>query len=195
MKFKMIKLFEQFLDSLGNEESYASVPKIVLDNIKKIKVNYINFEGELKTGIIECNIKVAEDLELIFKELLDIKFPIKEINPISLYDNDDMKSVIANNCSCFNYRLIAGSNDLSDHSTGNAIDINPMQNPWIHPSAHKIEGRQYKPGERGTITEEVVDIFKSYGWKWGGDWNNPDYQHFFKPDVELKKEIMKFYGM
>ena len=101
-----------------------------------------------------------------------------------------MISVKDNNTSCFNFRYVIGSDKLSDHSTGNAIDINPMQNPWVHPSSHKIEGRKYDPSQKGTITEEIVNIFKKYGWDWGGNWRNPDYQHFFKPDMELKKQIL-----
>jgi hypothetical protein len=81
---------------------FEQMSEIVLDNITRIKVDYINFDGEIKIGCIECNIKVAEDIISIFKKILDIKFPIKEINPISFYDNDDMRSVKANNTSCFN---------------------------------------------------------------------------------------------
>lgn len=178
----MIKFFEAFI---------SGTPEIVWRNITKIRVNYIDFNGDAKSGVIECNKKVAKELESIFKELFRIKFPIKEINPISYYDNDDMRSVKANNTSCFNYRFVIGSNKLSDHSTGNAIDINPMQNPWVHPSAHKIEGREYNPLKKGTITDDVVEIFKLYGWSWGGNWKNPDYQHFFKPDNDLKNEILR----
>jgi hypothetical protein len=55
-----------------------------------------------------------------------------------------------------------------------------MQNPWIHTSA--LNKYIYKPGEKGTIesSSDVVNIFKKFGWSWGGDWKNPDYQHFFK---------------
>ena len=148
-------------------------------------------EGEDEKGTLVCHLDkkgkvVAYDVSTGKKK----KFPIEKIVPIEEFNNDDMESVRQNNTSCFNFRYVIGSNKLSDHSTGNAIDINPMQNPWIHPSAHKIPNREYIPGKKGTITNEVVEIFKSYGWNWGGNWRNPDYQHFFKPDNKLKEEVL-----
>jgi hypothetical protein len=163
------------------------IPKIVIDNITSINVEYIDFDGSVKNGDIVCNKNISFELSKIFGEIFNLKFPISKIRPIEYYNDDDMESVKDNNTSCFNFRYVIGSDKLSDHSTGNAIDINPMQNPWVHPSAHKIEGRKYDPSQKGTITEEIVNIFKKYGWDWGGNWRNPDYQHFFKPDMELKK--------
>jgi len=186
-----------YMDELENLQSMkylklfeSNIPKIILNNITDIQVRYINFDGHTKFGTIICNRKISEELKLIFNEIYDLKFPIYQINPIEKFNNDDMESVKSNNSSCFNYRKVIGSNNLSDHSTGNAIDINPMQNPWVHPSAHKIEGREYNINKVGTITKNIVDIFKKYGWGWGGEWRNPDYQHFFKPDNDLKNQIL-----
>lgn len=166
------------------------IPKIIQDNITEIEVRYFNFENEDKLGIVICNKNVSDDLTHIFNEIFELKFPIERISPISVFDNDDEKSVRGNNTSCFNFRYVIGSNKLSDHSTGNAIDINPMQNPWVHPSAHKIDGRKYEPNQKGTITKDIVDIFSKYGWNWGGNWRNPDYQHFFKADNQLKQKLI-----
>ena len=165
-------------------------PEIILKNISTISVRYIDFNGNDKSGDIICNKKVCDELKSIFSEIYDLQFPIKQISPISEFNDDDMESVKNNNTSCFCYRYVIGSDKLSDHSTGNAIDINPMQNPWVHPSAHKIEGRKYDSNQKGTITPEIVDIFKKHGWLWGGNWRNPDYQHFFKPDNELKSLVI-----
>jgi hypothetical protein len=167
------------------------IPEIILSNLTTINVVFVDFDGNTQNGEIVCNVKVSSDLELIFNEIYDLRFPIYQIKPIEAFDNDDMKSVVNNNTSCFNFRMVIGSNKLSDHSTGNAIDINPMQNPWIHPSAHKIPGREYNTESKGTINSGVVEIFKKYGWNWGGDWKNPDYQHFFKPDNDLKNKVLQ----
>ena len=37
----------------------------------------------------------------------------------------------ADNTSAFNFRVVAGSGTLSQHAFGRAIDINPVENPWI----------------------------------------------------------------
>ena len=64
---------------------------------------------------------------------------------------------------CYYPRFIAGSTTLSNHSFGLAIDINSLEN------------------QRGTVGEMhplVVEIFKNWGFAWGGDWNYTDPMHF-----------------
>lgn len=176
-------MLEQYL--IGIE-----IPTILRENLDIINIKHYDFDNQIVDGTIICNKKISNDLKLVFDDILKIKFPINSVIPISEFKWDDMESVKLNNSSCFNYRLVIGSTKLSDHSTGNAIDINPFQNPWVHPSAHKIEGRKYDKKQIGTINDEIVTIFKKYGFSWGGDWRNPDYQHFFKPDNELKEIIL-----
>ena len=178
----IIKNFELF------ENASLQPPRILLDNIESIEVKYINFDGDIKTGNIICNRGISNDLREIFEELLNRKFPIYQIKPISEFNNDDEESVKANNTSCYNYRFVLGSNKMSDHSTGNAIDINPIQNPWLSPLA--IQGLEYDISKPGTVDESIVSLFKRYGFSWGGYWKTPDYQHFFKPDLDLKNKIL-----
>ena len=89
----------------------------------------------------------------------------------------------------FNDRPIEGSEVLSYHQLGCAIDVNPLVNPYIKFSTNAIlpiTGETYLDrtlDEKGMITEEseCVKIFKKYGWSWGGDWHSlKDYQHFEK---------------
>ena len=61
-----------------------------------------------------------------------------------------------------------GNCGVSTHAYGLAIDINATTNP-------------YSTKAQGLITDIpklVVGAFKRYGFKWGGDWNNPDAMHF-----------------
>lgn len=187
---RKIKLFEDFsVDGFLDKED---IPEFVKGQIDVIEVRYLNFSGDIKTGKIVCHKSISKDLLEIFDRILEIKFPIYSISPVSEFSWDDMESVRANNSSCFNWRFVIGSNKLSDHALGLAMDINPMENPWVHPSAHVIPGRKYDLEQKGTIEKgsQVVDIFKEYGFKWGGDWRNPDYQHFFKPSEEIKNKII-----
>ena len=39
----------------------------------------------------------------------------------------------ADNTSCFNYRVVAGTNRVSKHGLGTAVDINPRENPYLGP--------------------------------------------------------------
>ncbi|MET0523813.1 MAG: M15 family metallopeptidase, partial [Nocardioides sp.] len=64
---------------------------------------------------------------------------------------------------CYYPRFIAGSTTLSNHAFGLALDLN-------------VPGNQR--GTVGEIDRVVVDIFKSWGFGWGGDWNYTDPMHF-----------------
>lgn len=156
------------------------IPKEILEVLVITTVKYYGFDDIIHQGDIIVHKKLEDDVKGIFEDLLSIKFPIQSIIPISEFEWSDYQSCKANNSSCFNYRVVAGTTELSEHAKGCAIDINPFQNPWIHKNAHKIEGRVYKAGNKGTINDDVVQIFNKYGWNWGGIWKNPDYQHFFK---------------
>lgn len=162
--------------------------------IDKVSILYINFEGKESDGLLEVHIDVKDEVIKIFNEIKEIKFPIFQMKTIDNYDNDDEKSVVANNSSAYNFRFVSGTTKLSDHAIGLAIDINPVQNPWVHPSALNLF--PYKPGEKGTIEKdsEIVKIFEKYGWSWGGNWRNPDYQHFFKGGDVNKKIKNKLYS-
>jgi hypothetical protein len=106
---------------------------------------------------------------------------------MNYYDGDDDAADVDNNTSSFNDRVVAGTNTLSLHAYGAAIDLNPVQNPFVTVTGGKheaspAEGKLYldrnvaKPG----MAEPVIDIFADNGFSiWGGDWHNPiDYQHF-----------------
>ena len=64
---------------------------------------------------------------------------------------------------CYYPRFIAGSTTLSNHAFGLALDLN-------------VPGNQR--GTVGEIDRDVVQIFKSWGFAWGGDWCYTDPMHF-----------------
>ena len=72
---------------------------------------------------------------------------------------------LSNFGGCYNFRPIRGSNNLSNHALGIAIDIDPENNPL-----------GAKVGKMPTI---VIDAFKKQGFKWGGDYKGrKDWMHF-----------------
>jgi D-alanyl-D-alanine carboxypeptidase len=64
---------------------------------------------------------------------------------------------------CYYPRFIAGSTTLSNHAFGLALDFNTAGN---------------QRGTVGEIDRDVVQIFKSWGFAWGGDWSYTDPMHF-----------------
>lgn len=156
------------------------------ENIRKelvlVSVPYVSFDGEEHEGQLVVHKGVADEVEEIFKKLFEIHFPIQSVVPVVAYGWDDDASMTANNSSAFNYRVIFGTDRLSNHSDGRAIDVNPMQNPYTQRDGVVVPlGARYDLAQPGTITRKVADIFKSYGWEWGGDWEDrKDWQHFEK---------------
>ena len=156
-----------------------------------LKVLHYNKEGEELEGELICHKDIADDLLAIFRELHRAKYPIERMVLIDEFDADDEASMRANNTSAFNFRPASGMRRLSKHSTGMAIDINPLYNPLVK---HR-EGRTRVYPSTGTpyidrtqdFPYKIVKgdlcyrLFKQYGFSWGGDWRrSKDYQHFEK---------------
>ncbi len=166
-------------EAIGNQDIPAQIKK----KLDLVEVEYYALDGKLHRGQIVIHQSLKADLVKIFRQLKEAKFPIAKMIPVSRYDFSDDKSMEDNNTSAFNYRVIDGSNKLSNHALGRAIDINPLFNPFIKNGETKPSTAKYDATVPGTITKDssVVKIFKKNGWKWGGNWKNlKDYQHFEK---------------
>lgn len=153
-----------------------------IEQLRLLEISHYNFLGNIVVGQLVVLDKIAENVLKIFEQLLIVKFPIQNIKPIDAYNGNDELSMESNNSSCFNFRPIAGSDRLSIHSYGLAIDINPVQNPFIEindkTNIVKIfpkEGGKYlnRGNIRAGMVEPIVGIFKKHGFEWGGNWNSP----------------------
>ena len=172
----------------------AKCPPEIRDRQRLVAVTYVGFDGLVHAGQIVVDRDLVDDIQAVFAVALREKFPIQSVVPISAAKYrkggawDDDLSMIANNTSGFNYRLVSGGTSLSNHATGRAVDINPVQNPYIRGKAKALPpGSVYRVAERGTLTADhpVTKAFVARGWTWGGNWTTTvDYQHFEKP---LKK--------
>ena len=70
---------------------------------------------------------------------------------------------------CYYPRFIANTTSLSNHSFGLALDLNVPGN-----------GR----GTVGEMDRDVVAIFKTWGFAWGGDWRLTDPMHFERSEIK-----------
>ena len=59
------------------------------------------------------------------------KYPIRRMRLIDAYGSDDRRSMAADNTSAFNCRFVAGTTRWSMHAYGTAIDLNPIENPYV----------------------------------------------------------------
>jgi len=177
-------LIEHSKMNLDEALNGTKAPKEIIDSLIIVDVEYYNFDKKLCKGQLVINYTLKEDILEAFELIKKLKFPIAKVIPIVKYNWDDNKSMSDNNTSAFNYRFVANTNRLSNHSWGRAIDINPFQNPAIYNDG-KISprGAMYDTNAAGTLTanSDIVKFFKSRGWRWGGDWTSlKDYQHFDK---------------
>jgi hypothetical protein len=149
-----------------------------------VRFDYVGFDGALHNdGRIVVLDAVGEHVGRLFDALRAARFPIRKAVPINAYDGDDDRSIADDNTSAFNHRRVDGSSGLSQHSYGTAIDINPIENPYIEkgkvspPSGAAFVARQ---PQRAGMVEPVVRIFAAHGFRvWGGRWaRQRDYQHF-----------------
>ena len=161
----------------------SKAPSFVIDSLLLLNVNYFGFDNKIHKGQIVVNKKCHSSINIIFNELLKIRFPIYSVKPISFFNWNDSLSMAQNNTSSFNFRTVDGTSKMSYHAYGLAIDINPLLNPYIKENYFsKPENAVYDTTAPGTIhtNSEVVRIFKKHGWKWGGDFYDiKDYQHFY----------------
>lgn len=165
---------------------------VQMHQLALVEVPYKNFDGENKVGEILVLKTLEKNVLRIFQRLVEIDFRIHSIILINEFGGDDNKSMEANNSSSFNCRNITGTDRYSKHSYGVAIDINPVQNPFISENGKVLpkEGEKFLDRDDvriGMITSEVVDIFSENGFSvWGGDWKSmKDYHHFEVSDDQI----------
>jgi peptidoglycan L-alanyl-D-glutamate endopeptidase CwlK len=168
----------------GEAVAGTTAPREVLDALCLINIRYWGFDGRLHAGQLVIHRELAAEIGEIFALLEQWNFPIGGAVPIVRYGWSDEASMAADNTSAFNYRFIAGTQTLSRHATGRALDINPLRNPALYPSGRIAPaGALYRPGDPGTFTGEhpAVLAFRKRGWRWGGDFDHMrDYHHFEK---------------
>ena len=174
-----------------NGVSYHENDTVSFDDLRYLNVLYVNFDGITQTGEIICNKAIAKDFIEIFKALYDASYQIEKIQLVDEYNGDDDLSCADNNTSCFNYRVVAGSNNLSKHALGLAIDINPFYNPYItypdgkeriSPEGSEIYADRSLDDQRLIKKNDFCyNLFIEHGFTWGGEWKSlKDYQHFQK---------------
>jgi len=163
------------------------------ERLRYLRVPFVGFDGEPHRGELVVRAAYARDVLTVFERLYDARWPIRRMRLVSDYGGDDDRSMAANNTSGYNCRTVAGETRWSDHAYGAAIDLNPVQNPYVlDGSVLPPAGRPFADLDRSARAEvprgviragdPVVRAFAQIGWEWGGAWSDPDYQHFYAGD-------------
>ena len=159
---------------------------VPLSELRLLTVSHWDLEGAVRQGELVVAAPHAGAITTVFSRLFDARFPIAQIRLVDEFGGDDDRSMAANNTSAFNCRRATGSRSWSEHAYGRAVDINPVQNPFVTSGGAVLPpaGRAFvdrASGAPGLITGDgpVVAAFASVGWRWGGAWSSGrDYQHF-----------------
>jgi len=156
------------------------------EELRLLALPYWGFDDRPHPGSMVVRASVAPAVIEVFQQLYDRRFPIRRMEPIDVFGGSDDASIAADNTSGFNCRnaVAAGAPHWSAHAYGEAIDVNPVENPYL-------EGGRILPPEGAAFTDrsavrpgmavrgsELNAAFAAAGWYWGGGWASPDYQHF-----------------
>jgi hypothetical protein len=155
--------------------------------LRLLRVSHWGFDGRAHRGRLVVNRDAAAAMLRVMRRLYSLRFPIRQMRLVDAFGADDRRSMAADNTSAFNCRFVAGSGGVwSEHAYGRALDLNPLENPYVTES-----GYVSPPGgapfadrsrhRRGMVHHAgpVVAAFAAVGWQWGGNWPWPrDYQHF-----------------
>lgn len=188
--FTIQKISDRVFDRMY-KKSYKEDCTVPRSELRYLRVLHADGEGNTRIGELVVNKSIAKDCKEIFYKLYKRNYPIEKMVLVDEYDADDNESMADNNTSSFNYRVVEGTTNLSKHSLGLAIDINPRYNPYIHTLNGEVvcspaNGADYQDRTKEfpykIDTEDYAyQLFTSYGFQWGGAWNSSkDYQHFQK---------------
>ncbi|MFB9375949.1 cell wall-binding repeat-containing protein [Kineococcus gynurae] len=153
-------------------------------DLRRVTVPTVDLAGRARTGSIVVHADVAAATVRIFDDLYVAGFPVASMRPVEAFGGSDDASMAADNTSAFNCRQAVGSTRFSEHSYGTAIDLNPVENPYVRGAtvlpaagrAHLV--RTPAPG-RVVAGDATVQTFQRNGFRWGGAWTSlKDYQHF-----------------
>ena len=163
---------------------------VALSDLRLLTVTHWGFDGREHVGQLVVHRDSARQLATVFRELHDLRFPIRHMRLDDMYGPKRARPADGDISGGFHCRRAvpspcgSGSGNWSNHAYGHAVDLNPNENPYVGCGAvYDPRSRPYADRSRvrkGMVTPAVVRAFKSIGWGWGGDWTGQtkDYMHF-----------------
>ena len=166
--------------------SYRPGCPVAPSGLRLVRLRYVGFDGNAHAGSLVVNAKVTTDVLAVFGFLYRQRFPIRAMEPVDAFKGSDDASMAADNTSAFNcrYAVASGPKQWSVHAYGEAIDVNPAENPYLlngkvlPPAGAAYRNRSKKRPGMAVPGGVLIYAFESAGWHWGGSFSSPDYQHF-----------------
>jgi hypothetical protein len=161
--------------------------------LRLLTVSYWGFDGQAHQGQLVVNVNAVNTMTTAFARLFAAQFPIRKMVTIDHYPGTgvtlDDESTADDNTAAFNCRDAVnpgGTASWSEHAFGEAVDVNPVENPYVESNgvvdpangAPFVDRSDHRPG-MAFAGSPLNATFAAAGWGWGGNWAaNPDYQHF-----------------
>jgi hypothetical protein len=157
-----------------------------LDDLRYVRLSFIGFDGRSHRGELVVHRDAVAAVRGAFSSLYAERFPIRRMRLVDDYRGSDFASIEADNTSAFNCRRTTGASSWSQHAYGRAIDVNPIENPYVaadgstaHRASRPFLNRARHRAGMAWAGGPLVQAFAGVGWSWGGAWSGPiDYQHF-----------------
>jgi hypothetical protein len=161
---------------------------VPLSGLRYLRLAHWGFDRRRHAGELVVAASAVPAIRRAFATLFRARFPIRRMRLVDDYGASDSASIEADNTSAFNCRKATGSSQWSEHAYGRAIDVNPIENPYVYPDGTTVHAASRPYLDRARHRSGMafhggvlVRAFAAAGWRWGGDWRPPsatDYQHF-----------------
>ena len=178
--------------SLVKTGSWRGGCPVGLADLRLLTVSHWGFDGRVREGQLVVHEDAARPLATVFRRLYRLKFPIRHMRLAHMYGPERARPAGGDVTGAFRCRqsvpspCVGGSASgrWSNHAYGLAVDINPVENPYVGcdrvrdpASARYVDRSRLR---KGMVTPAVVRAFRAIGWGWGGGWTGAtkDYMHF-----------------
>ena len=100
--------------------------------LRAVRLRHWDFRGRSRVGVLVVDAAETGRVVSVFRRLYAARFPIRRMLGVEVYRGSDDRSMRADNTSAFNCRFVGGTRRWSEHAYGRAIDLNPVENPYVH---------------------------------------------------------------
>ncbi|HSC90753.1 MAG TPA: M15 family metallopeptidase, partial [Gaiellaceae bacterium] len=146
--------------------------------LRAVRIRHWDFRGRSRVGVLVVDRAVVPDVVSVFRRLYAARFPIRRMLGVEVYRGNDDASMRADNTSAFNCRYVEGTRHWSEHAYGRAIDVNTVENPYVHgglvepPGGRAFLDRSRRRPGMAVESGVLVRAFEAVGWGWGGRWRS-----------------------
>lgn len=164
------KLMPQNFDP-GRIRVYPLFKEVYGNSKQQVEKNLANVKAGYGYSSFNRNNKASEALQSAMKEIVNIT-----------ERNKATYNYVFPTMGTFNYRLISGTNQLSVHSFGIAIDFSTSK--WDY---WKWANREQGQKRLDLYPKEIVEVMERHNFVWGGKWGHFDIMHYeYRPELVLK---------